>query len=476
MAPVLTSDLQQEKRFSLCEWEQQHRFSSALSVPVPGNGGLYGVLILYAKQKGHFSQDQVSTLQGIAALLSFSIMRNQSAGLKKREPEREDQHQFLIKKLRQEIREREKTEQELNGREKVLHSLFESAPDATILVDSQGKIVRANQRVEMIFGYKAEELIDQSVELLLPEKFRSQHILERAHYTKVPYTRLMGSGLELFGQRKDGTEFPVDIMLSPVETQLGLLTLAAIRDATERKLIENELSEVQRRLIDSTEAERLYLAQELHDGPIQDLYGVSFELSSLRDDLETQEATQSLQAATHTIQDVIAILRGICGDLRPPTLAQFGLEKSIRSHVDGLSSMHPGIKFKLDLQADGQLLPERVRLALFRIYQHAISNVIRHAEANNVVISLAIDTENVTLEIKDDGKGFELPARWIELAREDHLGLVGTAERAQAIGAQLTIESSPGAGTCISVSVPRDQERTWLQAKGSPLRAILRRR
>jgi PAS domain S-box-containing protein len=476
MAPVLTSDLQQEKRFSLCEWEQQHRFRSALSVPVPGNGGLYGILILYAKQIGHFSQDQIPTLQGIAALLSFSIMRNQSAGLKKREPEREDQHQFLIKKLRQEIREREKTEQELNGREKVLHSLFESAPDATILVDSQGKIVRANQRVEMIFGYKAEELIDQSVELLLPEKFRSQHIHERAHYTKVPYTRPMGSGLELFGQRKDGTEFPVDIMLSPVETQLGLLTLAAIRDATERKLIENELSEVQRRLIDSTEAERLYLAQELHDGPIQDLYGVSFELSSLRDDLETQEATQSLQAATHTIQDVIAILRGICGDLRPPTLAQFGLEKSIRSHVDGLSSMHPGIKFKLDLQADGQLLPERVRLALFRIYQHAISNVIRHAEANNVVISLAIDTENVTLEIKDDGKGFELPARWIELAREDHLGLVGTAERAQAIGAQLTIESSPGAGTCISVSVPRDQERTWLQAKGSPLRAILRRR
>jgi signal transduction histidine kinase len=86
-----------------------------------------------------------------------------------------------------------------------------------------------------------------------------------------------------------------------------------------------------------------------------------------------------------------------------------------------------------------------VRLALFRIYQHAISNVIRHAEAHNVMISLSINAENVILEIKDDGKGFELPARWIELAREDHLSLVGTAERAQAINARLTIETAPGA-------------------------------
>ena len=476
LEPVIASDLQLEKRFSVCEWEQKHQFISGLSAAVPGEAGPYGVLILYAKQKARFSQDQIPALQSIAALLAFSLQRGQAGRIEKTENQREEQHQFLIKKLRQEIREREKTEQELNEREKVLHSLFESAPDATILVDSQGKIMRANQRIELMFGYKVGELINQSVELLLPEKFRGQHILDRARYTKAPYTRPMGSGLDLFARRKDSTDFPVDIMLSPVETQEGVHTLAAIRDATERKLIENELSEVQRRLIDSTEAERLYLAQELHDGPIQDLYGVSFELSSLQENLESQEVIQTLQTATLTIQDVIAVLRGICGDLRPPTLAQFGLEKSIRSHIDGLSALHPEIKFKLELQPDGQLLPERVRLALFRIYQNAVSNVIRHAEASSVEISLTINKENVTLEIMDDGKGFELPARWIELAREDHLGLVGTAERAQAIGAQLTIESSPGAGTCISVSVPRDQSQAWLQAKGSPLRFIRTRR
>jgi len=469
---VLAADLQQEKRFSLCAWEQNHHFASGLSVPILGKGSPYGLLILYSNQVKHFSQEQIPTLQSIAALLGFSLLRHQTAALEEQINQQEEQHKFLVGKLRQEIREREQTEQELSEREIILRSLFESSPDATILVDPQGKIVRANGRVEVTFGYKADELINHSVEMLLPEQLRSRHIFERAQYNQAPHRRPMGSGLELFARRKDGKEFPVDIMLSPVETQAGLQTLAAIRDASERKQIEMELAEVQRRLIDSTEAERLYLAQELHDGPIQDLYGVSFELSGLKDELQAQEITPQLQAATQTLKEVISVLRVICGDLRPPTLAQYGLEKSIRSHAEGLAAMHPDIKFQLGLAADGQLLPERVRLALFRIYQHAISNVIRHAEAHNVMISLSIDAENVILEIKDDGKGFVLPARWIELAREDHLGLVGTAERAQAINARLTIETEPGRGTCISVNLPRNQDQALQHNLGSPYRII----
>ncbi|RPI78271.1 MAG: ATPase, partial [Chloroflexi bacterium] len=98
--------------------------------------------------------------------------------------------------------------------------------------------------------------------------------------------------------------------------------------------------------------------------------------------------------------------------------------------------------------------PEHMRLALYRIYQHAVSNVIRHAAARNLHITFDFDSTQVMLEIRDDGCGFSLPSRWIDLAREGHLGLIGTAERAEAIGGQLNITSAPGKGTTILVTVP----------------------
>jgi signal transduction histidine kinase len=106
------------------------------------------------------------------------------------------------------------------------------------------------------------------------------------------------------------------------------------------------------------------------------------------------------------------------------------------------------------LMLDAQLLPERVRLALYRIYQHAVSSVLRHANASRLNVRFESGTKVVILEVQDNGRGFELPAKWVELARQGHLGLVGTIERAESIGGRVTIDSIPGHGTRIRVAVP----------------------
>lgn len=128
-------------------------------------------------------------------------------------------------------------------------ALFEAAPDAIIIVNDEGRIVLANSQTETLFGYSRDELLGQTIECLLPERFRGAHQRHRTNYVENPHTRPMGIGLELYARRRDGTEFPTEISLSPVQTKSGLLVTAIIRDVTHRKEAEaerNRLLELER--------------------------------------------------------------------------------------------------------------------------------------------------------------------------------------------------------------------------------------
>jgi len=124
--------------------------------------------------------------------------------------------------------------------------LLESAPDAVVLVDAHGKITLVNRRTAELFGYEAGELIDQEVELLVPRRFRAGHLARRAGYVANPRTREMGAGLELHGRRRDGSEFPVEISLSPMGAEDGQMVIAIVRDVSERRASELERVELGR--------------------------------------------------------------------------------------------------------------------------------------------------------------------------------------------------------------------------------------
>lgn len=136
----------------------------------------------------------------------------------------------------------------LIGTEDKFRALLESAPDAMVIVDASGTMTLVNAQTERLFGYKREELLGKPVEVLMPDRFRRNHLGHREQYAKVPRLRMMGSGMELFGRRKDGTEFPVKISLSPFKSKEGILVFSAIRDITLQKRAQKQLAEAKETL------------------------------------------------------------------------------------------------------------------------------------------------------------------------------------------------------------------------------------
>jgi protein-histidine pros-kinase len=168
-----------------------------------------------------------------------------------------DEGQLVMSAVR-DISERRKAESKFRG-------LLESAPDAMVIVDQSGAMVLVNTQTELLFGYSRHDLLGKPVEILVPERFRSQHPEHRRNFFQQPRARAMGAGLQLYGLRKDGSEFPVEISLSPLETAEGVLVSGAIRDISERRRIEQLLNEKNLELKAAAEAKDRFLASMSHE-------------------------------------------------------------------------------------------------------------------------------------------------------------------------------------------------------------------
>jgi formate hydrogenlyase transcriptional activator len=205
-------------------------------------------------------------------------------------------------KITRDFTERRRAEEAIRISEQRFHSLFEYSPDAIIVSDQDAKIAEVNSQVEKFFGYGRGELIGQPIEVLIPERFRQAHPGHRSEYNSQPRTRPMGIGLELYARRKDGTEFPVDIMLSPVMTDGARFVLSVIRDLSEKKKAEEELARKER--------EKRYLEEELNtEHRFEEIIGESVELKRVLKQVETVAAadvTVLILGETGTGKDLIA--------------------------------------------------------------------------------------------------------------------------------------------------------------------------
>jgi formate hydrogenlyase transcriptional activator len=197
---------------------------------------------------------------------------------------------------------RRNAEEGLQRSEEHARMLFDLSPDAVFVCDVEGRIQEANARVEALFGYKREELLGQAVEVLVPERFHGEHVKHRKGYAAEPRMRPMGAGLHLYGRRKDGSEFPVDILLGPVERESGKIVFVVVRDLSERKRYEEALRR--------SEEEKRYLEEELTTTHhFEEIIGNTSGLKRVLKQVETvapTDATVLILGETGTGKELIA--------------------------------------------------------------------------------------------------------------------------------------------------------------------------
>jgi PAS domain S-box-containing protein len=369
----------------------------------------------------------------------------------------EDGSPLMIRWLLNDITERRRALAALDASERRFRTIFSEANLGIILAELDGRIIRTNRAFQQMIGYSDRELFGMALARLT---FSNEPLLSEDAWL----TLFEGKQSQVqFEQRllaKDGSLVWSSLSLSllPDEQSQPQYLMALVENISMEKQTAADLGEMRRRLLESSESERLRLAQELHDGPMQDLYGAVFRLSNFLDQTSDTRMQDNIHEIQEILKHVASTLRSVCGELRPPTLSNLGLERAIRSHAERIQELHTEMEIQLNLTNDGQTLTAHTRMAFFRIYQQCIANVLRHAQATRVVVAFHFNENEATLDVWDNGQGFTLPEKWVDLMRSGRFGLAGIAERAHALGAELKIETNPGAGTLVHISAPRDKE------------------
>lgn len=328
-----------------------------------------------------------------------------------------------------------------------LRSLLDSAPDGFIVADAAGRVVWANQTAHTLFGYADGELAGRGIEELVPERLRRGHVAHRADYQAASRVRPMGLGLNLLGRKKDASEFPLEISLSPLQTPSGFLVTAAIRDVTERRRLEEERNLLALEL--ETERERDRIAMDLHDGIMQDIYAAALtnELALADVDDERFADAAGVERAIDQLQEVVRSIRSYIFDLRPRQFA--GNLAEALSNLAEEFGQNSQIETETSIIGEADLEPSTA-VALYHIAHEGLSNIQRHAQAKHVSVTLSFFGRSGLLEIKDDGVGFD-PSREIP---ESHHGMRNMAARVRSIHATLNVASAPGKGTRLSIDFP----------------------
>jgi PAS domain S-box-containing protein len=411
---------------------------SVLVVPLMGRSGVVGTIhVLRHHGSRSLNVDDQSFMTDIAYRVALAI-----------------ENCRLFDSLHAEISERLSAKQALEMSEARFRSIFESVTVGIKVLDLEGNILQTNYAFQSMLGFREDELAGNPFyRFIHPDDVRkATRLFQDAKVNGTSYFRLEHRTIH-----RDQSIVWVKTIFTVIrkgnETNEPAFVVGIVENITEQKRLELEMAELNSRLQNSMELERLRLAQELHDNPMQSLYSAIYRIEELRGTAEPK-LKEALGDVKQHIQNVLQDLRATAKELRPPTIFNFGLENAIRSHANDILEKHPNLNIDLSLAHDRQILPEKVRLALFRIFQQSLANVIRHSKATEVHVRFSFDAEEAHLEITDNGRGFDVPSNWIDFVRQGHYGLAGAAERANTLGGVFKVHSKPGNSTTIQVTIP----------------------
>ncbi|HET7811899.1 MAG TPA: PAS domain S-box protein [Steroidobacteraceae bacterium] len=366
----------------------------------------------------------------------------------------------------------------------LVRSVLDSAPDAMIVIDAAGSILFVNRQVSALFGYEPAELLGGRIEMLMPERFRTRHVGHRDSYAKSVRVRPMGAGLDLYGMRKNGAEFPVEISLSPIVVGDETIVAAAIRDVTERKRVERALQEAHAEAERANIAKSRFLATASHDlrQPLQTLGLLN---GALRRTVSEAESLEMLREQDVAIEGMSRLLNGLLdisklesGAIKPQVtdfdlaplfeelrrdFANFAANKGLRLSIDT-----PRVHLRSDPALIGQVL------------RNLLSNAIKYTQRGSVELRCEPHGEFERIEVRDTGVG--IPAGQLGHIFEEFyqvgvspnssrdgygLGLSIVDRIARLLGLRIEVQSELDKGSVFSLELPRGAAPVATQATGA---------
>jgi two-component system, sensor histidine kinase len=372
--------------------------------------------------------------------------------------------------------------------------VLDAAPDAMVVIDAFGTIWFANRQVSALFGYAHDHIIGESIETLMPERFRTQHIGHRGRFLSNECLRQIGTGLDLYGKRRDGSEFPLEVSLNPIEDVGQTLVAAAIRDITDRKRLEAELVvardaiEAMRELAErANEGRKRFLEAASHDLR-QPLETVAHLNNILRRLLTTPGAIETLEQQEHAIGAMSKLLKALLdvGKLEAGAIKPEPTDFTVATLFEALreefvaSAANKGLRFEIET-CDGSAHSDPTLVE--HILRNLISNAIKYTHEGRVRLQCLREPAFVRIEVLDTGVGIppdQVPYIFDQfhqvpppIGRQDGYGLgLNVVQRlAKLLRLEIEVRSEVGRGSAFSVLLPAANGRAYLEHTAAHLGA-----